>query len=295
MSRIRLFGLVIDSKLDLEGFPEAPDDAATDVTVRLGPEAPEDTGHFAMTLEDDPRAIVLDLESSRYRVTGGDTIEVQRARGADDLAVRSWLTGAGMCALLVQRGHLALHGNAVALPHRDGIAAFLGPTGAGKSTLALQFARAGLDLYCDDLIALDRLDPPVVLPGIPRVKLWGETLTHFDLARDGLRKITAADDKFELPTTAASDPASLVRVYLLEQAAPGTPPSIERVRGLEAASLIVDNVFGWRTTTSWHSEEWVFERCLALAGSLDVYRFVRPWSLAQADAAFALLFDHLST
>ena len=50
------------------------------------------------------------------------------------------------------RGVEALHASAVATEH--GVVAFIGPTGSGKTTLALEFLRRGYSLFCDDVLAL---------------------------------------------------------------------------------------------------------------------------------------------
>src|SRR5690606_6367176 len=56
-------------------------------------------------------------------------------------------------ALMYQRGTLCLHGSAVS---RDGKAiGFLGPCGAGKSTLVTQLASSGWRFLSDDLLFLD--------------------------------------------------------------------------------------------------------------------------------------------
>jgi hypothetical protein len=66
-----------------------------------------------------------------------------------------------------------LHASAVATP--AGICAFIGPAGAGKSTLAASFAAAGYTIFCDDCLVLWRIGEIACLPGYPGVRLWSDS------------------------------------------------------------------------------------------------------------------------
>ena len=73
---------------------------------------------------------------------GGNRISFSPAAGAEETAVRLYLLGTCMGALLFQRKLLPLHGSAVVI---NGKAyAFVGDSGAGKSTLAAAFLKARL-------------------------------------------------------------------------------------------------------------------------------------------------------
>ena len=61
--------------------------------------------------------------------------------------------------VLIGRDHEALHASAVA--HADGVSAFCGVSGTGKSTLAFGLARYGARHWADDALVL-RIEEPVV-------------------------------------------------------------------------------------------------------------------------------------
>jgi hypothetical protein len=68
------------------------------------------------------------------------------------------------------RGIPTLHASAVVTPR--GVCAFMGPTGAGKSTLAASFSTAGYPALGDDCLALKEDGGFFAIPAYPGVRLW---------------------------------------------------------------------------------------------------------------------------
>ena len=93
-------------------------------------------------------------------------------------------------ALVAQiRGTTCLHGSAVAI---DGmIVALLGPQGAGKSTLAGAFARAGFPVAADDIILLAETETGfLVEPTYPVLRLWPSSVEILFGHKDALPRLT---------------------------------------------------------------------------------------------------------
>lgn len=290
MPLYRAFGLVFDSDLLLPGLPQTRESPDVKIVHRLVDE------HYAqdLSIRLDEFTFDIQLDSIRYLVSRRQ-IDIEVPRDVDRGLVVGWLTGAVMGTLLIQRERLLLHANAVVLPDGAGIAAFVGPSGAGKSTIAALFARSNFDLFGDDLIAVRFEGGPMVDRGIPRVKLWRDTLDHLAVGADDLRRVVRRADKFELDLPVAiHDQQPLRRIYLLDRG--DDAPRIARLSGAEAARSIVDNVYRWPAAEAWHGgSQWIFERCLDLARMLDVYSFTRPWTLDRLDEGFKLIDEHLRT
>jgi hypothetical protein len=109
-----------------------------------------------------------------------------------------------------------LHGNALEKGGRAIVC--VGESGAGKSTFAYGLMRQGWKLLADDLVALT--PSGVVLPGIPRIKLWEDAALAFGLdpvalpeihADRGRRKVVLMGEAIER----AAAPAALQALYLL--------------------------------------------------------------------------------
>lgn len=156
-------------------------------------------------------------EIGRFRITNGTHIAWHREHpGVSDQDIRTFLLGSAVGALLIQRGMLVLHGNAL---EKDGQAIVcMGHSGAGKSTLAYALMQQGWRLLADDLVAVT--PQGIVLPGIPRIKLWHDAAKAFGLDPETLPPIRHAMHKYLLMGEAiqrAPDAASLQALYVIHQ------------------------------------------------------------------------------
>lgn len=105
----------------------------------------------------------------------GQEIIVNSRTGIDETFLRALILGPALGILLHQRGKLVLHASAVNI--NDSAVAFMGHNGAGKSTTTFAFIDNGHPLISDDILSIDfRNGLPVVYPGLPRIKLWPESL-----------------------------------------------------------------------------------------------------------------------
>ena len=164
-------------------------------------------------------------EIGRFRVSGGDTIAWSREHGAvSDQDLRTFLLGSAVGALLIQRGMLVLHGNAV---EKDGRAIVcLGHSGDGKSTLAYALMQRGWRLLADDLVAIT--PDGLVLPGIPRIKLWHDAAKAFGLDPGALPPIRQGMHKYLLmgqEIRRAEQPTPLAALYRIQRRRPNDRPA----------------------------------------------------------------------
>lgn len=184
----------------------------------------------------------------RFRVSGGRHIGWERQHGdVSDQDLRTFLLGSAVGALLIQRGMLVLHGNAV---EKDGRAIVcLGHSGDGKSTLAYALMQRGWRLLADDLVAIT--PDGLVLPGIPRIKLWHDAAKAFGLDPAALAPIRQWMHKYLLmgeEIRRADLPTSLAALYRIRQQHPNDPPAcdgddapIQPMRSQQAITLMLRN------------------------------------------------------
>jgi len=192
----------------IEVVPEHPD-----CWPQLAP-GPHDTPFLQMAHGD--LRLTVD-EIGRFRITDGVRIAWHRHHsGVSDQDLCTFLLGSAVGALLIQRGILVLHGNAL---EKDGQAIVcMGHSGAGKSTLAYALMLQGWRLLADDLVAVS--PDGLVLPGIPRIKLWHDAAKAFGLVPDQLPPIRQGMHKYLLMGEAlqrADHPVPVKALYLIHQ------------------------------------------------------------------------------
>jgi hypothetical protein len=274
------FGLKIGSELQLPELHSGsgpPDVEIRHLRIPRRPKPPD-------SLRIDGNRVEFMLWNIRFVVTAGCRIEIEAPEDVEDIDVRIYLLGSVMGALLHQRGYLPIHANVVRLG--SSAAAFAGHSGAGKSSLAAWLDERGHEVLSDDLCAVRFHDgAPMVFEGIPRMKLWPDTLRAFNRDEAGLVRVASDLEKFHVPLRLAAragalDPVPLERVYILEKATPDAPAAIERLSGAHAAQALLANAFTWDLGQKiLEDPRTQFDQCLAVAGKAQVFRVRRNWGM----------------
>ena len=233
---------------------------------------------------------------ARFRIERGQRILIDPVPEAAPGDVRAYLLGMAFGALLHQRGLLPLHVSAVATP--NGIWAFTGESGAGKSTLAAALHyQFKWPLLSDDVGVIKPCDlgQPVFHPGPPRLKLWQDALTHFEIDSHGLIPDLIRINKFHLRLERGfeHEPQRLRALVLLEPAEADEPPSLIPVNGMAAFQTVAGAVYQPYTAQRVGNRTTLFRRCAELAGQIKVFRYRRPWALAEFDGSLQTLFRQI--
>ncbi len=277
-SRVRLFGLTIDSELPLPGLELAAEGRTPDVFVRRGAFNKNEPG-------------IVTTEIGYFAVRCGNEIIFDALPGISQRNIRMYLLGSAMGLLLHQRGLFPLHANAVAF--NGGVLAVAGASGAGKSTLAFWFLQNGLALLGDDVLALQVTpDRALALPGLPQVRLWREALNCFGLDSKGLEQsfVDADYDKWDLPVAKSaltSENMPLTAVYVLED---GEEIGFERLTGAARVSALFDHTYRGDYIDLLSASATHWQAVTRLASLVPVFRLQRPRDLSRlADLGRAVL------
>lgn len=274
----QLYGLTLESELDLPEVLAAPQRAAPSARVRIG-SVPADglsigrrVGPFVWAA---PGMLWLEVpEVARFLVTAGEEIVVDPSEGVDEDSVRVFLLGSALGSLLLQRGMVVLHGNAIGVG--DGCLVCVGPSGSGKSTLAAEFMRRGYPILADDVVPFD--DQCRALPGFPRLKLWQDAATRLSIDTDGLRRIRPNMAKFNYPLTGSdfgSEPIPLRWIYGLASRPQGAL-KVEAVRGMDRLRPLRNNTYRFGFLKGMELRADHLKSCGRLASRAHVSVLTRP-------------------
>jgi hypothetical protein len=228
-----------------------------------------------------------------YYVRDGAEIVIDCEGGAPELDVRSYLMGNLFAVLCHQRGLLPLHASAIATSR--GAVAFLGVSGAGKSSMVAFLSRRGHRVLADDICLIDPAAPQDrrVLPVAPWLKLWSTTLDAMGETSHGLPRIFSDDEKYRYALQQAEEPTRLTELILLGRAESQTEVSFERLTPAHALHAMLELTYqSWLVRAIGQTERY-FLRCGEALEGARVTRMRRPWGFEAMEATLAALEAHI--
>jgi hypothetical protein len=300
-------GVVLDADLPLSGLTPTTATPPTWV-IREGTVAPElDVEPVAeLRTADGRRWGELLAGAGGYRLTYHDRVHFYvdfAARTVTYLPVgelptvtlRHLLVDQLLPHLLAVGGDLVLHASAVEL---DGTAlAFVGPTGAGKSSLAAGFVARGAALLTDDFVVLrERGDRYLAEPAYPSLRLWEDAAERFAGHPEELQEVAdyTAKRRWDVPEAAhAREPVPLRAVIApgLEPG-PGDPPArIGRLGGSDSFAILLHQHFRVEGPGRRARQAADFDRIARLAGRVPVFLMEHRRDYALLEGALDTIVD----
>jgi hypothetical protein len=241
------------------------------------------------------REVLLDYPVGRFLLRAGEEVLMDLAPSSDNDDVRGHLLGAVFGALCHQRGITPLHASAIDV--EDGCVAFVGASGAGKSTVIAALARRGHEIIADDECFLqpDIHGDVRAWPGIARIRLWEDARAALDFDDPGIEREMRGRNKYIFPIRPPRNPIQsrpLRRVYQLHRA-PNGDAEVTRLHGANAVEVLLQNVYPPGIAAHLGYQFQVFNTCAAAVRDVPVFRLSRPWDLAALEQGIGLLEKHL--
>jgi hypothetical protein len=222
---------------------------------------------------------LLELSPSGEFLLDPAAVRVTVGVGDDDAVLREHrIVSSAAGTLLAMRGDLVLHASAVAVG--GGAVVFCGPTGRGKSTLALALGEAGHPVLAEDGVAIDlEQERPVAFPGARGIRVRR-------LGADGSRRTDLVED----PAPGEPPACPVAAVVLLGER--GEELSIEPLPAARALALLTPNLThsGGRAAIAA-----AFGRLAHLLGAVPAFRASLPEDLESLPAAAADLLDGVAS
>jgi hypothetical protein len=298
LNRYRIGPLVYVTELSLPELPPAPlETVERPVHIRLGavPAALRAPLARAQSYEANDTEFLLRLPGvASYYVRNGVEILVEPAAGAAELDVRSYLMGSLFAALCHQRGLLPLHASAIGTS--QGAVAFLGASGAGKSSIVAFLSQRGYPILADDICLVDPAahHDRRVLPVAPWLKLWSATLDALGESSRGLPRIFSDDDKYRYALQPEEASASLAEIILLYRSENDMETSFERLKPVHALHSVLDLTYqSWLVRAMGRTEQY-FLRCGQALDGVRVTRMRRQWNFDAMESTLLALEAHLA-
>ncbi|MCA9620838.1 MAG: hypothetical protein KC731_17565 [Myxococcales bacterium] len=203
--------------------------------------APDEDGWQLLWVEPEPEHPFATLFRSGLdyliRVEWADFVVAPQARtivtytDAPSRLVEQLLVDQVFPLLLHALGRPPLHASAVAFD--DEVTAFVGKSGAGKSTTSAVACQLGARLVCDDCLALTFQEDTVLAhPGYAAVRLWPDAAEALAEDPAALELVTPRTAKRRAPYPAVEHPLPLGRIVELRRGEGA--PRLERLHGADA-------------------------------------------------------------
>jgi hypothetical protein len=242
------------------------------------------------------REVLFDYPAvGRFLVRAGEEILIDAAPSANDEDVRAHLLGAVFGALCHQRGIIPLHASVINVA--DGCVAFVGSSGAGKSTMVAALARRGHEIISDDecFLQLDTNGEVQAWPGISRIRLWEDAKDALGFDGPRTERVMQGYNKYFIPVRSPQDPIRsrpLRQVYQLRRVQ-NSAPEVTRLRGTDTVEVLMQNVYPPGLADRLGYQPHVFKVCTAVAREVPVFRLSRPRDFAVLDQGIELLENQL--
>jgi hypothetical protein len=273
-----IFGFEVASELPLDRLVDAPAPRGRVSVVRAGEglldvegellswwQAGEGPDWVALARTDEGFAGECSQSGAFTIHPGRAEVRVRPRDGAGEVWQHR-VTATLLPLLVAAMGDLVLHAAAVVTP--GGAVVFCGPSGRGKSTLALQLSRAGHPVLAEDGVAIELGEGrPVAWPGPHGIRVADDA--------GAPKHVRPVPESLQV-----TDPAPLLAAVALAPRTAGEP-ALERLDAVTAARALVTSTI----SSPGPGFASAFGQCARLAERVPVFRMRMPEGLARAEAA----------
>jgi hypothetical protein len=224
----KAFGLNISSEINLPELSTGKDSEDIDLVIKKGevslPRLSKTPiyrrGIRAMFGKGKYENLILHWTGiADFEAISGNTLVVD-AKTPDPNLISLFTVSEAIGLTLFQRGDFLLHASAVKVGNQAWC--FMGNPGAGKSTTAAAFIKAGCELLSDDLTAIrfNASGVPYIVPAYPQLKIWDNTVNGLQYDRGALQPVSEGVNKFSYHPAHnfQQEPVKLGAVYFLHKA-----------------------------------------------------------------------------
>lgn len=280
----KAYGLTISSEIELPELIPAKKTAEIDFSITRGevtlPKLKKTPIHRrgirALYGKDEEGNLILHWDGvAEFKAVDGKNLVVS-AHTEDKNLLSLFVVSEALGMILFQRGYFLLHASAVKIGNEAWC--FMGNPGAGKSTTAAAFIKAGCTLLSDDLTAIkfDEHGKAYVVPGYPQLKIWDNTVKGLSYDRSVLEPVSEGVNKFSYKPEGefSQEAVPLSEIFFLHKANNG--PALQT---LKPSEIPIETLKNFPLPIAFLKDKWMenhFTHSFLCAKSAGMWRKRRP-------------------
>lgn len=266
-----------------------------DVTIRHVKDVPQITDPlFSGTdYQVSPSEYCLQVKGvGRFYACNGNVVEYSTERDADPGWVRLHLLNRVMVALLHQRKLINFHGSSFI--YKDSGIMLLGETGAGKSSLTMDFVLNGASFMTDDLSVIGfNEDKPLILPLTHMIKLGDQSILQLNVPSEIISRAEEGTGKYYIDIKKSRDKKIPLDIILKLETGAVDKPFFDIPDQAERFSILRSEICLWEMLAGMPDTEHEYLRQLVqTVRETRMIRVVRPYSITIQEMYSAII-NHL--
>lgn len=271
-------GLVIASEIELAVLPTATDHQAA-VFVHLGkvPTTLNEPIKQTPTYEISHHQALIKLPGiGHFLVEQGTRITIEPDKQCKLADLCTFVIGVVWAPLSYQQGKSLLKGALISIENQNWLISGISPIGISTFALAMQ-THCGARVLSDEFCSYQFNEQGILADtGIPALKLWQKSLSHFELNHQSLTKVRAELNKYWLPLARPTEENHTLHgiIALQEWRSDETSPvGIKQLSGFKALKKAYQHSFHPAYIQTRHDLKQKFQQDLQLVQQCKISSF----------------------
>ena len=290
-TKVRVYyfnGLYVKSEIPIPEVQEynSSDLSGNPVTIRYGnvPYSLEQPYFSNSVISISENEVLIHIEGvARYYIHGSSEVVIEPCEGAPVADVKLYILSIVLGVLLHKNNILALHASSIKIGNEAVLIA--GPSGVGKSTLALGLYRKGYEVINDDITSIffDATGAPFVYTGVQHLKLWSRSLEKYGYDAIDFERLKTDLEKYSFPISRATGTTlPLKAIYVLKEWNESRLES-KLLTGLEKFQKLKANTYRYKLIQHLQKTQNHFALATQLADKTPVIKICRSANVSPAD------------
>lgn len=284
--RYKIFGLIVESDIELEGAMEIQTDEEAEVLIRrcvfseeekviLDIEKQEKVGKLSHYSEEE--SVIRCKGIGIFKLLFGKEIRYDLYEAYDQMVLPQFILCSCFPVLLLQRNMTLVHGSAIL--YKEKVLMISGESGSGKSSLAQEIMQRNHKQLTDDIIAVKEKDGKfVVVPSFPIRKLCVDQVEKYHLNKEELLYVPDdGKEKYGLPLTDEyCDEEKMVGALVVIRPGNVEKPQLQQITGADKMKYLMNNLFRLDYFEQVAFTPDKFLKNVRLANEMKIYDLQRP-------------------